>query len=189
MPRPLHRRALTRRRRTRLLAAALLLATAAIPASTERSHLPLAPVAARDLAAGHRIEPGDVRREHRASGTGPDGAIDDPVGRVVRQTILAGETFPAARLGGDGGALSERLEHDERALLVPMHEALPPAGAGDRLQLVVRAAEGASSSAGAARVLAADDDGLLLAVPAALAGEVGAAVGDGTLVVLVAPPP
>ncbi len=85
--------------------------------------------------------------------------------------------------------LSEQLARSERAVRIPADAALPAAQRGDRIDLVGRTAAGTRSLDDAARVLSSDDGGLTIAVASGAAGEIGAAIAEGTLVVVVAPRP
>jgi len=149
-------------------------------------------VATRTLSPGAVIGSGDVERRALPEALLPDGALDDPVGRVVVSPVLAGEPVPQARVAPEGrhgpGAL---VPEGQVAVAVPADVPLPPLAPGDpvvvlgvadpmTMQGVVLARE--------ATVVAVTDDGVTVAVPAAAATTVTAALLAGPVALALDPP-
>ncbi len=66
-------------------------------------------VAARDIAAGEKIEADDTRLEERPLAVVPERALDTPpVGRVASAAILAGEPVVADRVAPSGVGADRR---------------------------------------------------------------------------------
>lgn len=133
-------------------------------------------VADRDLDIGEVVELDDLRRQQWPAalvGTGATAELDDVLGRVVSDPILAGEPVAAARLGA--GRLG--LDPDESAVTLVPSLAFPPVEVGDRVELftVMGAGDGlggegtATRKRAAGRVIAQHLDGvaasLTVAVP------------------------
>ena len=94
-------------------------------------------VATRDLLPGTRIGPGDVTWRDLPVGALPDGGVvDEPAGRVVVATVLAGEALPPARVGPEGlqGAAA-LVPEGGRALAIPVELPHPPVHVGDLVDL------------------------------------------------------
>ena len=95
-------------------------------------------VAVRDLPAGHRVEPGDVRRQSWPAALVPSGALsslDDGV--VVAAPVVAGEPVVRGRLGRAGPARSPpRWRPVDAAVTIPVGDTPPPVAAGDQVDLV-----------------------------------------------------
>lgn len=176
------RRAVLRRRR--LLAA--LLTAVAVAAGLQAVAAPPPPstpvlVAASDLAAGTRLAAEDLRTVRLEPGAAPDGAVDDPVGRVLAGPVRDGEPITDVRLVGpdltDGHpgltALPLRLPDAAMAALLEV---------GDRIDLVA-----ADPQAGTAETVATEV--VVLALPSAVHDpQVAAAALPGRLVVVGVPP-
>jgi Flp pilus assembly protein CpaB len=109
-------------------------------------------VAVRELPAGHRVEPGDVRRRSWPTALVPSGALsslDDGV--VVAAPVMAGEPVVRSRLGrAQAGPVAAALAPGRRAVALPVGDAPPPVAVGDQVDLV------AAGSAATAQVVARD---------------------------------
>lgn len=162
------RRAVLRRRR--LIAVALL--GVAVAASLRTLAPPPADtatmvVASRDLAAGATLAPDDVEEVEVPPGVVPQGAVGEPVGRLLAAPLRRGEPVTDVRLVGaalTAGAAGEvavpvRLSDPGQAALLTV---------GDRIDLLAT-----DPQAGTTRLLASGVT--VLAVPRA------AVAGDGAL--------
>ncbi|KRF37027.1 SAF domain-containing protein [Nocardioides sp. Soil805] len=180
--RTLRRRVLARRRPLAALCAAVAVLVGlrvGAPPPLPRVEVP---VAARDLAAGSVVAPGDLTTVAFAVGTAPERLAEDPVGRVLAAPVAAGEAVTDVRLVGAGLASA----HPD---LTVMPVRLPDAGVvallrpGDRIDLT-------SADPGSGEATPVAHDVLVLAVPAvdgaadASSGTAGDAAPPGRLVVL-----
>ena len=111
-------------------------------------------VAVRDLPAGHRVEPGDVRRRSWPAALVPAGALsslDDGV--VVAAPVVAGEPVVRSRLGRAGPARSPpRLAAGDAAVTLPVGDTPPPVAVGDRVDLVAAGERAGGAGRGPRRV-------------------------------------
>lgn len=148
------------------------------------------PVARHDLAAGAVVAEADVEWRELPVAVVPPDVADDPVGRTVRQPVLAGEVVAGARLAGEGSGPLALLDRGSRAVAVPVDGAVPQLRVGDRVDVMAPETPGAASSARsagarrvarAAAVLAVDDDAVTLAVAATDVPALARAVLDGTV--------
>lgn len=104
-----------------------------------------APIALRDLAVGSTIEASDIDQRQVAP---PDllggvALVDDPVGRVVTSAILAGEAIVEHRVAPDGlSGVAALVPAGHRAVALPVTLAPLPVTVGDRVDVLVAAAEG-----------------------------------------------
>jgi len=149
-------------------------------------------VAVRDLPAGHRLEPGDVRRQSWPAALVPSGALsslDDPV--VVAAPVVAGEPVVRSRLGrARAGPIAATLAPGRRAVTLPVGDAPPPVAVGDQVDLV--AAGGALAAQVVARgasVVAVRQGAVVVAVSTDELPAVAGGLVDGTVVVAVSGDP
>ena len=203
------RRARIRRRRppARWLAAAALAVmagavTAHVVGDAEATRQAYAtrrsvPVVVRDLAPGATITSSDVEFRDRPALAVPDGVAAEPMGRVVRDRLLAGEVVVEARLAGSGSGPGALLSPGRRALALPRDEVRVQLTIGDRVDVLAPDALGPAGGSATARrvaraaeVLAVDDTTLTVGVQSVEAPAVARAVLDGAVAVaLVAPAP
>jgi pilus assembly protein CpaB len=191
----LHPHRLRRRLPLALAAAAAVLTLPWLGARAARETTGAQPVlvAAADLSPGAPLGPGDVVRARAPTLLVPADALDEvPATAVVRAPIAAGEVLTARRVGG-GRTLGTRLGPDQRAVSLPWPLARPPVGPGDRLDLVGTRVDERTGGARTlvlardASVLAVDDDGLTVAVPAGLVPAIYEAVAAGVVDLAVTP--
>ena len=149
-------------------------------------------VAVRDLPAGHRLEPGDVRRQSWPAALVPSGALsslDDPV--VVAAPVVAGEPVVRSRLWrARAGPIAATLAPGRRAVTLPVSDAPPPVVVGDQVDLV--AAGGALAAQVVARgasVVAVRQGAVVVAVSTDELPAVAGGLVDGTVVVAVSGDP
>jgi Flp pilus assembly protein CpaB len=158
------------------------------------------PVARHDLAAGRVVAAADVEWRDLPVGVVPAGAATEPVGRVVRDAVVAGEVVLQVRLGGAGTGATALLRSGQRAVAVPIDDRSLRVSVGDRVDVLapddLTGTGGAASSSGAVRVarnaevLAVDELTVTLGVLAGEAPGVSRAVLDGAVALaLVGPPP
>lgn len=149
-------------------------------------------VATRALDPGHTIGTGDVERRTLPVALLPDGALADPVGRVVVAPVLPGEVVPDARVAPEGRQGPGALVPDGwLAVAVPVDGALPPLASGDPvvvLGVLDPMAMRGTVLAGEATVVAVTDSAVTVAVPAADATAVSAAVLAGPVTLALDPP-
>lgn len=182
-----------RRLRRRLpLALAAAAAVAVLPQLGARQAQPPAGtravlVAVTDLQPGRALAPHDVRRVQASAVAVPADAVADlPAGAVVRSPIAQGEVVAARRLGS-GPGLAARLDPDRRAVTLPWPQARTPLEAGETVDVVATTVDDRSGAvrtrvvALAAPVLATDDDGVTVAVPAGTVTAVVEALATGTV--------
>ncbi|WP_067476715.1 SAF domain-containing protein [Nocardia amamiensis] len=161
----------------RLFAAALAVVAAVLfvrgDPQTERTPVV---VAARDLAPGRLIEPGDLRSSPREAGTLPAGAVADPaavVGATLTGAMRQGEVFTDLRVIGPRLAAAATGARDAR--IVPIRLADTAVAdilrAGDRVD-VISAEDSNGPGTRPPRTLAMDAAVILVAGPS---GERGAA--------------
>ena len=144
-------------------------------------------MAARDLAAGVTLRPGDLTVVDLRRATAPGGRVRDPVGAVLAGPMRHGEVVTDARLvgpalsAGQPGMVTVPVRFPDAGMVALLH-------VGDRIDVLAAAADG-----GPPTVLARDCRVLALPVTGAGPGagpgaENGvAAGGDGRLVVLGVP--
>lgn len=172
----------------RLRAAAVLLAALAVAGGAvlrvgRSPYGPPVPVAvvARDLDVGTPLA-GAVAAERRPAGLVPSDAVapaDVPPGATLAMGAVAGTVVTARHLR-PGGPLAD-LAADDAAVAVPA-DAVPGAVPGRRLDLIVTRADGGGAVVATdARVLAAADGLVWVAVPRTAAPDVAAAATRGLL--------
>jgi pilus assembly protein CpaB len=149
-------------------------------------------VAVRDLPAGHRVGPGDVRRRSWPAALVPAGALsslDDGV--VVAEPVVAGEPVVRSRLGrARAGPIAATLAPGRRAVALPVGDAPPPVAVGDQVDLVAAgSALAAQVVARGASVVAVQERAVVVAVTADELPEVAGGLVDGTVVVAVSGDP
>jgi Flp pilus assembly protein CpaB len=96
-------------------------------------------VAVHDLAAGHRLEPDDVRREPWPAALVPPGALSSlDEGVVVSAPVMAGEPVVRGRLGrARAGPVAAALAAGRRAVTIPVGDTPSPVVVvGDQVDLV-----------------------------------------------------
>jgi Flp pilus assembly protein CpaB len=141
-------------------------------------------VAVHDLAAGHRVEPEDVRRQSWPVALVPPGALSSrDEGGVVSAPVMAGEPVVRRRLGRAGaGPVAAGLPAGRRAVTIPVGDAPPPVVVGDQVDLVAAgSALEAQVVARGASVVALRERAVVVAVttdelPAVAGGLVGGTV-------------
>jgi Flp pilus assembly protein CpaB len=149
-------------------------------------------VATRSLEPGTVIAPGDVRQERWPSGVVPEGALDTlPVGLVATDPIVPGEAVVASRLAPDGlHGLAALLPAGWRAFAVPSGPGALRVEQGDVVDVLATlepAAAGGTGDeptvllAGAAEVLAVDEQSVTIAVPADAADDMAFALASATI--------
>jgi Flp pilus assembly protein CpaB len=149
-------------------------------------------VAVRDLPAGHRLEPGDVRRQSWPAALLPSGALsslDGPV--VVAAPVVAGEPVVRSRLGrARAGPVAAALTPGRRAVTLPVGDAPPPVAVGDQVDLVAAgSALAAQVVARGATVMAVREGAVVVAVSTDELPAVAGGLVDGTVVVAVSGDP
>jgi Flp pilus assembly protein CpaB len=162
-------------------------------------------VATDDLWPGDVVSGSAVAVRDLPEASIPASALaDEPVGRTVRQPILAGEPVVAARLAPDGltGAAA-LVPAGHRAVAVPVAATgAPPLGVGDAVDVVTvvpstgagppvagpagRSDDPAVTLADRAAVVAVDDRTVTVAVPERAAPRVAWAVANGAVVLALA---
>lgn len=134
------------------------------------SHLMAVHVAARDLKPGEVISSDDVRPVEVDEALVPPRAATQTLGASVASKILEGEVVHEARLGSTGRL---GLGPHERAVALKRPLASLPLETGDVVDLLAIVAGGPNGATnhqiGTGRVVAADDDQIVVAVPAELA--------------------
>ena len=128
------------------------------------------------MRAGAALAPADVRTARLPASALPDAErAASPTGRTARVDLVPGEVVLAARLGPRG--LAALLPAGSRALAVPRAAGTPPLEPGQRADLLA----GGSVVVAAAEILAVDDSGTTVAVPAPTAPEVAQAIAAGAV--------
>lgn len=156
----------------------------------------LAVVVQRDLAAGHRLRPGDVTLEERPVAVTPPGALDDiPVDGTMRADAFRGEVLVVGRLATEGlSPLASSLPAGTRAVSIPVEAGTaPPLEVGDTVDVIVAvpadvAGEGPPGFvlARTAPVVAVDDAAVTVAVAPDVAPKVAVALGAGAVTLALA---
>ena len=117
----------------------------------------------------------------------------DPVGRVVRSSVVVGEVVVEGRLAGSGRGPGALLGRGERAMAVPVDHPGLELAVGDRVDVLAPDAGGLGGTrrlARAASVLAVAESSVTLGVAVAEAPGVARAVLDGAVALaLVGPVP
>jgi Flp pilus assembly protein CpaB len=149
-------------------------------------------VAVHDLAAGHRIVPGDVRRRSWPAALLPSGALSSlEEGAVVAAPVVAGEPVLRNRLGrARAGPVAAALSPGRRAVTIPVGDTPPSVAAGDQVDLVAAgSAPAAQVVAHGASVMAVDERAVVVAVTTDELPAVAGGLVDGTVVVAVSGDP
>ena len=149
-------------------------------------------VAIHDLPAGHRVGPGDVRRQSWPAALVPAGALsslDDGV--VVAAPVVAGEPVVRSRLGrARAGPVAATLAPGRRAVTLPVGDAPPPVAVGDQVDLVASGSTVAAQLvARGATVMAVRERAVVVAVTTDELPAVAGGLVDGTVVVAVSGDP
>lgn len=125
------------------------------------------------VSAGEEIGPGDVVERQLPMVVVPDGALDAvPVGRVALVALVPGEVVVASRVAPDGlRGVAALLPAGSRALAVPAGPGTPPLEQGDIVDVLVTVDPGGDGDptfpiVESAAVVAVDDTGATIAVPA-----------------------
>ena len=150
------------------------------------------PVAQRDLEVGDTIDDADVAWRALPIALIGGVAPEDPRGRTVIATILAGEAIVAERVAPDGVRGPMALAPaDTRAVAVPTTGTRPPVAVGDRVDVYSVALDGASRAykvATSAPVVDVSEEATTVAVTAGeVAGTARAALEQTGVIVLVDP--
>jgi pilus assembly protein CpaB len=170
-----------------------VLDAAAEGADTYGSLVPVV-VARADLEPGHLVTSSDLEVTRLPARLIPAGALaDQPLGRVVRHPILAGEAVHPARLAPDGAVgIAALLLEGERAVAIPLpaHRApLQVAQAVDVLATIDPMAAGGrpatSVVAEGAVVIAVDEGGITVAAQAGDAVRIATALSTAVVSVVV----
>jgi Flp pilus assembly protein CpaB len=145
-------------------------------------------LAARDLTVGSRLVPADLVAARWPASLVADHLIAvpaDAVGSTLSIGLTEGSPLSGRHLRGDGitGALASW------AVAVPVpQELLPPLVAGGRIDIIVTLGDGSGRAAASdVRVLSVDGDVVWLEVERSRAPDVSAAVGRGTIGVVLLP--
>ena len=146
-------------------------------------------VVQRAVAAGARLEPGDVAITHRPIAHVPDGAVtDDPTGRTVRTTLRAGEVLVRPRLAdADRSGPAALVPEGWRAVAVPVVDVAVPAQPGDLVDVVASfdptlvARDPSLVVAADAVVVDVADEAVTVAVPRSRLTEVAFALTNGVV--------
>lgn len=149
-------------------------------------------VAVHDLAAGHRIEPDDVRREPWPAALVPPGALSSlGEGVVVSARVMAGEPVVRGRLGrARAGPVAAALAAGRRAVTIPVGDTPSPVVVGDQVDLVVAGSPlDAQVVARGASVVAVRDRAVVIAVTTDELPAVAGGLVAGTVVVAVSGDP
>ncbi len=147
-------------------------------------------VARHEIAAGRVLRAGDVTWTAIPAAFVPDGPLArSPVGRTVIVPLDRGEVVLASKvapLGLTGAAAL--LRRGERALAVPASPGTPPLAVGDIVDVLATLPESGETSvvAARARVLAADDRAITVAVRPHDAPAVAAALATATVALALA---
>jgi Flp pilus assembly protein CpaB len=147
-------------------------------------------VARHDLEPGHVITGDDTaRRDLPVAGVAGSAMTDDPVGRTVTATIVAGEAVSSTRLAPDGvSGLAALVPAGRSAIAIPVPDAALRLARGDRIDVLDPSAADAYAPDGSAAtvvarratVLALDDSAVTVSVTAEEAAAVAAALAHGT---------
>jgi Flp pilus assembly protein CpaB len=152
-------------------------------------------VATRDLPAGHRVGPGDVRHQRWPVALVPrDARASVDEGAVIANSITAGQPVLGRDLGrGDVGPVAATLAAGRRAVTIPVGDLSPPVVVGDRVDLVAAGGgPGAAVVARGAPVVQVRERAVVVAVTTEELADVAGGIVGGTVVVAVsgdAPPP
>lgn len=148
-------------------------------------------VAARDLAPGTQVSPGDVRWEARPRATVPRSALRSlPADATVREGILRGEVVVASRLARAGlSEVAARIASGMRAVAIPTEPGTaPPLSIGDRVDVLVALPPEAAGDGppgftlvSDAAVVSVEDASVTVAVPLELAPRIAVALGQGAV--------
>ncbi len=140
-------------------------------------------VATHDLVPGTRIGPADLATVDWPPPPGL-GLVEDPVGRVVAQAVMAGEPIVAARVapaGLDGTPALVPAGH--RAVAVPVAIAVPPLRVGDVVDIHTTDGTGAVLTVTEeAVVVAVDTDAITVAANEQHVPMLAAGLASGTAV-------
>jgi Flp pilus assembly protein CpaB len=159
------------------------------------------PVATTDLGVGEAVGEADVEWADLPVALIPEGAADDPVGRIVVEPLVRGEVVLDRRLSTGGTGPGALLAPGDRALAVPLGAGSPSLSVGDRVDLFAPSTSSADLAdvargrltaadrvAKGSLVISVDDTAATIGVGSTEAAGVAGALLDGTLVLaLVAP--
>jgi Flp pilus assembly protein CpaB len=149
-------------------------------------------VATRDLPAGHRVAPGDLRRQRwPVALVPPDARASLDEGVVIATPVAAGQPVLGRDLGrGDAGPVAATLAPGRRAVTIPVGDLSPPVVIGDRVDLVAAGAgPGAAVVARGATVVEVRERAVVVAVTADELADVAGGIVGGTVVVAVSGDP
>lgn len=109
-------------------------------------------VATHDLVAGRIVEPDDVTIVPRPVTVLATDPARTPVGRVVVDSIAAGEVVLERRLSGGGSGPAALLAPGEVAFALPAEQSTPTVHPGDHVDVFAPVDSSSRSSIGATRV-------------------------------------
>jgi pilus assembly protein CpaB len=153
-------------------------------------------VTTRDIAAGERIEPADIRLAELPRDLVPDGAISrlEP-GATARDPLVAGEAIVPARLATLGAeGLAASLAPDERAVAIPIDGHRPELRIGQRVDVLASTPPSSTATrpdtrtiADNAEVVDVDEGGITVEVSVDEAHDIATALGAALITVVVTP--
>ena len=148
-------------------------------------------MAARDLAAGERLDAGNTRHEDHPAPLVPGGALTAlPDAGRVGEPVYEGEVLREERLAPAGRSeVAARLASGTRAVAIPVEPGTtPPLAVGDRVDVLVALPAEAADGGPPGFALATDvvvvditDAAVTVAVPRAVAPRLAVAFGQGAV--------
>jgi Flp pilus assembly protein CpaB len=147
-----------------------------------------------DAPAGHRLAAADMRLVDLPAAARPADALDEaPVGAPLAAAVYAGEPLVAGRVAPSGvSALAASLPAGHRGMAVPVDVTMPPLEPGDVVELRAATIDDAGAlrtePAGTARVIAVEEESVVVAVPVASVDGLVAALAGGPVVAVLVPP-
>jgi pilus assembly protein CpaB len=153
-------------------------------------------VTTRDIAAGERIEPSDVRLAELPRDLVPDAALSrlEP-GVTARESLVAGEAIVPSRLAPLGAeGLAASLGPEERAVAIPVDGHRPELLVGQRVDVLASSPPSSATArpdtraiAEGAEVLDVDEGGITVAVSVDDAHDIATALSAAMITVVVTP--
>ncbi len=149
-------------------------------------------IASHDLVPGMVVTEGDVTIESRPIAVLPDDALDSPMGRVVVDSIAAGEAVLDRRLIGGQRRMPGALA-DGSVFAVPIDRSAPALSVGDRVDVWAQTSSRSTSATSAtraarrARVIAVADRMISISVSTADADTTARAILDGSVIIALSP--
>ena len=150
----------------------------------------------RDIAAGERIEPSDVRLAELPRDLVPESALSrlEP-GLTAREQLVAGEAIVPSRLAPLGAeGLAALLGPDERAVAIPIDGHRPELRVGHRVDVLAStplsspaARPDTQTIADGAVVVGVDEGGITVEVSVDDAHDIASALGAALITVVITP--